>query len=155
MRQRLLQGELLVALGVIGLGLLLGAGTAAIPGAGGYERIGPAAYPWAIAAALIGVGGLLAWEAFNTAAPGPGPGQLRLAPPAFITLGLLLHLLLIERAGFVIASSVLFICTARAFGGRHRILTILIAVALSLIAWLAFARGLGLELPRGILGETI
>jgi putative tricarboxylic transport membrane protein len=57
-----------------------------------------------------------------------------------------------ERAGFVIASAVLFWCTARAFDQRHPVRDGLFAVAVSVASYLLFARVLQLPLPAGLLG---
>jgi putative tricarboxylic transport membrane protein len=62
-----------------------------------------------------------------------------------------LHLLLAERAGFVIAAAVLFWCTARAFDARHPVRDAIAALGISLASYLLFARVLQLQLPAGIL----
>ena len=62
-----------------------------------------------------------------------------------------LHLLLLERAGFVIAAAVLFWLGARAFDPRHPMRDGLFAVGVSVSAYLLFARVLHLSLPPGVL----
>jgi putative tricarboxylic transport membrane protein len=139
------------------LGVAMAFGTLAIPASGGYERIGPAAYPWAISLALVIIGAILAREAYRNAAAEMHAADMRvgfsLRPFALVNLGLILHLLLIERAGFVIASMTLFLCTARALGARHWGVTAAIAFALSLAVYFAFSVGLDLALPVGMLLE--
>lgn len=155
MRHRYSSGEFVIALGVIALGLGLVAGTLAIPTSGGYERIGPTAWPWAVALCLIVIGILLARRTLEQRSSVPGaesaPRRVESVPFTFVSIGLILHLLLIERAGFVIASAILFFCTAYALGARHRALTAVIAVALAVAIYFAFTRGLELNLPGGIL----
>jgi putative tricarboxylic transport membrane protein len=80
------------------------------------------------------------------------------APPSFgatpvvlIVAGFALHLLLAERAGFVIAATLLFWCTARAFDDRHPIRDGIAAFAISLASYVVFARVLQLSLPAGYL----
>lgn len=157
MSNRFLRGEVLIAAGIVVLGVAMAVGTLAIPGSGGYERIGPAAYPWAISLSLVVIGTILARDAWRSAvAPlsvEAGPVEFALRPFALVNLGLILHLLLIERAGFVMASATLFCCTARALGARHWIVTVAIALALSLAAFFAFSVGLDLDLPTGSLLE--
>lgn len=77
--------------------------------------------------------------------------------PAFllIGLGLVLHMALIGRAGFVIASTALFVCVARAFGSRAWLRNIGIALALALIVYIGFSYGLGLDLPAGVLAGIL
>lgn len=157
MGNRFLRGEIFIAAGIVALGLAMAFGTLAIPSSGGYERIGPTAYPWAISLSLVIIGAILVREALRSAVPAlpadAGPGSFALRRFALISLGLILHLLLIERAGFVIASMTLFFCTARAMGARHWIVTAAIAFALSLAVYFAFSVGLDLALPVGILLE--
>jgi len=71
--------------------------------------------------------------------------------PALVGAGILLNLLLLERAGFIIASTVLFWCTARAFDTRHPGRDAVYAGAISVGAYLLFARALQLPLPSGVL----
>jgi putative tricarboxylic transport membrane protein len=56
-------------------------------------------------------------------------------------------LFLAERAGFVIAATVLFWCTARAFDHRHPVRDAVAALAISLASYVLFARVLQLSLP--------
>jgi putative tricarboxylic transport membrane protein len=69
-----------------------------------------------------------------------------------VTVGVLLNLLLAERAGFVLASAVLFWFVARAFDPRHPLRDGLFAAAVSSGAYLLFARVLDLQLPAGFAG---
>jgi putative tricarboxylic transport membrane protein len=69
------------------------------------------------------------------------------APVALIAAGVGLHLLLAERAGFVIAATVLFWCTARAFDHRHPVRDGIAALAIALASYVLFARVLQLSLP--------
>ncbi|MDN5796739.1 MAG: tripartite tricarboxylate transporter TctB family protein [Intrasporangium sp.] len=72
------------------------------------------------------------------------------------TVGLLLVVFgvsaaLIEPLGWVIAGSLLFWGCSFALGNRHHIRGLLIGIAISLITFYAFAIGLGVNLPAGIL----
>jgi putative tricarboxylic transport membrane protein len=73
------------------------------------------------------------------------------SPIAWLAAGIIAHLLLAERGGFVIASAALFWFTARAFDQSHPLRDALYAVAMSVAAYLLFARLLQLSLPAGIL----
>ena len=72
-----------------------------------------------------------------------------LRPAGWIAAAVVLHLLLAERAGFVLASAALFWLTARAFDTRHPLRDAACAAAISLAAFLLFARVLDLSLPAG------
>lgn len=69
----------------------------------------------------------------------------------WIAVGVVLNLVLAERAGFVIASAALFWCAARAFDERHPTRDALFAAGISVGAYLLFARVLQLSLPAGVL----
>jgi putative tricarboxylic transport membrane protein len=68
-------------------------------------------------------------------------------PIALLAIGIVIHLLLAERAGFIVAAAALFWFTARAFDTRHPLRDAVFAVAVSTGAWLLFARVLQLALP--------
>jgi putative tricarboxylic transport membrane protein len=77
-------------------------------------------------------------------------------PADWKTLGLLaffflLNALLIDRLGWVISGTILFWGSAFALGNRHHIRGLAIAITLSLATFYAFAIGLGVNLPAGIL----
>jgi putative tricarboxylic transport membrane protein len=61
----------------------------------------------------------------------------------------LANVVLIDRVGFPISGAVLFWGSAYALGSRHWLRDPLIALALSVITDLIFARGLGIGLPAG------
>jgi putative tricarboxylic transport membrane protein len=68
-----------------------------------------------------------------------------------IAAGIAIDILLVERAGFVIASSILFWLTARAFDAGRPVRDALFAIGVSAGAYLLFARLLELPLPQGVL----
>ena len=72
-----------------------------------------------------------------------------------IAAAIVLDVLLIERAGFVVASIPLFWMTARVFDPRHPLRDALIAVALSIGVYALFARVLQLSLPAGVLAPLM
>ena len=68
-----------------------------------------------------------------------------------IGVGIALDLLLLERAGFIVASSILFWLTARAFDATHPSRDVLFAVVLSVAVYVLFVRVLQVPLPAGVL----
>ena len=64
-----------------------------------------------------------------------------------MAVGVVLHVLLAERAGFIIAATVLFWCTARAFDDRHPMRDGIAALAISVASYVLFAQVLQLSLP--------
>ena len=63
--------------------------------------------------------------------------------------GLLLFLATLNFAGFIVASSLLFVCVTAAFGSRRLVRDVAIAVLFGVILYVTFTRGLGLVLPDG------
>lgn len=60
--------------------------------------------------------------------------------------------LLIERAGFVAATSVVFFGVSFAFGAKNPVKNLLVSLIFSLIVYFSFTRGLNVNLPSGIMG---
>lgn len=112
-----------------------------------YSRIGPKAFPFAIAAGLIGLGVLTAIQAFREHAPSVERDEWR--PMALIVGGLVAQIALLPYAGFAIATGAVFAATAKAFGRGPLWFTYPAGVALSLAIWLFFSKGLQLVLPAG------
>lgn len=82
------------------------------------------------------------------------------APPEWAALVLVaaaavVDLLLLERLGFVLASTVLFWLTARAFDRTHPARDAVVAGGLAVCAWVLFVRLLQLTLPAGVLSAWI
>lgn len=60
--------------------------------------------------------------------------------------------LLIERAGFFVASTVAFFGVSFAFGAKNVVKNLIISIIFSAIVYFSFTRGLNVNLPSGILG---
>ena len=60
--------------------------------------------------------------------------------------------LLIERAGFVVATTVAFFGVSYAFGAKNPVKNFLVSIIFSSIVYFSFTRGLNVNLPSGILG---
>lgn len=160
MRRRLvISGELALSLGIVAFGIFLVFQTSGIEVSPGYARVGPRVFPWVVSFALIGIGLWLArealvglWTSEDSAATAPAFDWRAFL---LIGLGLLLHMGLIGRAGFVIASAALFVCVARAFGSRALLRDTAIALVLSLVVYVGFQYGLGLDLPAGVMAGLL
>jgi putative tricarboxylic transport membrane protein len=74
---------------------------------------------------------------------------------AWLAAGIVAHLLLAERGGFIVASAALFWFTARAFDPSRPWRDAAFAVTISIAAYLLFARVLQLSLPSGILAAWL
>jgi putative tricarboxylic transport membrane protein len=97
---------------------------------------------------LCGLATVLTWRRTSVITDNTPRGW---RPIVLVTVGVLLNLVLAERAGFVIASAILFWFVARAFDPRHPLRDGVFAAAVSAGAYLLFARVLDLQLPGGAL----
>ncbi|MFD2440460.1 tripartite tricarboxylate transporter TctB family protein [Paracoccus kondratievae] len=73
----------------------------------------------------------------------------------WIVAGLAAQLILLNVAGFSIATGLLFAFTARAFGKRNLAMTIPIGIAVSFVVWTIFSQLLMLHLPAGPLEHLV
>ncbi|HEV8395554.1 MAG TPA: tripartite tricarboxylate transporter substrate-binding protein [Vicinamibacterales bacterium] len=114
------------------------------------SRTSPEPYPWLVIAGLLVTGALLARQIVRSGRGQSAEGSGR-APVALLAAAAVLHLLLLERAGFVLAAAVLFWLAARAFDPRHPVRDGMFAVGVSVSTYLLFAHVLHLSLPAGLL----
>jgi len=152
-RARIHPGELAIALGLVVLGSFVIYETQNIAETQGYAQIGPRLFPYLIGVGLTLCGAVLGWEALS--------GGWRHVPldeaheasdwMAFgvISAGVVLHMVVIGWAGFIIASTLLFVLIARGFGSRKPVRDAIIAVVLAVVVFFLFTKGLGLNLPKG------
>jgi len=148
--------DLAMGLSVLGLGLLVVWQTLVIPASPSYAVVGPTLVPWLVAAMLVLLGAGLSLAALR----GGWSGELeevRDAPPtnwralALLAAGLIVQVALIEWLGFVIASTILYVFVCAAFGSRRHLMDLGIGVAVTLVAYLAFDRLLGVNIGAGVL----
>ncbi|MFM8621429.1 MAG: tripartite tricarboxylate transporter TctB family protein [Candidatus Nanopelagicaceae bacterium] len=125
------------------------------PGSG---SVGPQVFPTIIGIFIVLVAIFLAAEVLrgNYGQPeGTEFGEIK-TKTDFKTLGIvsasiLTYPFLIERAGFVIASTVVFFGVGFAYGARKLIKNLAIAIIFALVVYLTFTKLLSVELPAGIL----
>ena len=155
-RDRDVLGSLLIAAALAALGLFMLWETFSIPVQVSYARVGPRVFPTLVAVALVLNALWLAYEAWRAPVP-IGEEEPPIWWPAlgWVSAGLLLEAALLERIGFPIAATILFVLTARGFGSTRLLRDAAIGFALALIAYVGFTHGLGLTLPAGPLEAAI
>jgi putative tricarboxylic transport membrane protein len=149
--------ELMLSFAVLALGIAVAIATAQLSSAGGYARIGPNMAPAVIAAGLILVGLWLLYEALSGGWCGATPddagarNEHGFHSGAFIwvSAGLFAQMLLIHRAGFVLAQAALFACVARGFGSKRAARDLVIGLVLGLAVFVFFVKFLNVSLPAG------
>jgi putative tricarboxylic transport membrane protein len=114
------------------------------------SQTAPEPYPWLVIAGLLTTGALLARQVFRSARSQAANSAAR-TPVILLAAAAVLHLLLLERAGFVLAAAVLFWLAARAFDPRHPLRDGVFAIGMSASAYVLFAHVLHLSLPAGLL----
>lgn len=152
-RRRPDRAALVIAAALAGLAVVIGWSTYSMGGAGSYSRIGPTAFPYAIAAVFLVLSVWTVFAALRNDFPEREPQKM--SPVVWIVGGLAAQMLLLNIVGFSIATSLLFAATARGFGRGPLWLTIPIGIVLSFVVWFIFSKGLQLTLPAGPLERLI
>lgn len=149
-------GDGLIALGVLALGSYFVVGALNIRVLSSYARVGPRFFPFLVAGGLLLCGALLLVGALRGERAAPEGGedvdvQARADWRAVLILSVALSadILLIERVGFILASTVLFWGAAFGFGSRHYLRDVLVGLMLSVVVYGVFTRLLDLNLPAG------
>ena len=146
---------------MLGFAAVVGFATAAIPQSA-YAKIGPAVVPWAVTAGLVFFGLLLILEAFRGGWEHESGTALDLRSLAWLAAGLTLNLVLIDglsfgdtvivpRVGFILSSTLMFVCTARAFGSDRPVRDGAIGLAVAVLAYVGFDRVLGYQIGSGLI----
>ncbi len=155
--------ELTIAALVVALGVYIVWETRGIRVPPVQARVGPRVIPYLVGSGLIALGIWLAFEVLSGRAAGPSedaedadvslPTDWRCI--AFLASALLIYVLLLERAGFVVASALLFLGAAFGMGSRKILRDAAIGVVMAFVIYRAFTHGfwivdgLGLRLPAG------
>ncbi|GAB2742920.1 tripartite tricarboxylate transporter TctB family protein [Salinifilum aidingensis] len=163
------RGELVVALLVAAIAATLLVRTASmdVPGTSGY--LGPQFFPAVVGVLLLVLSALLVLQHLRAPAPpteqehadesapseAAGAPGMDWKPFGIVVATLVLHVLLLEPLGWLIAGAGLFAGVSYALGGRHVLRDIGIAFVLSSAAQLGFSAGLGITLPAGVLGGVM
>jgi putative tricarboxylic transport membrane protein len=153
------RGPALVGAGVVVFSLLVFYQTTQIPVSPLYSKVGPTVFPYMAATGLLLLGLALIAQALRgqwgetDAEKDTEPADRRSL--GWLALGLVLNVAVIDLLGFVVASTILFVCVARAFGSTKWPRDLAVAVALALIAYLGFKHLLGISIGAGALLEGL
>lgn len=152
-------GPIVVALVVLVAGIGVVWMTTLINVSPAYARIGPNVFPRIVGGALALAGLLLLVTAVSgrwaCEATDPDEPRPDLVPLIWVGGGLVLNLLLIKAIGFILASTLMYVCIARGFGARRWWFAALVGFVLALVAYYGFARLLGLRMGGGLIEDLI
>ena len=149
---------LAVALLLVGVYLIIGAGSIVVPGSA--NTVGPRFFPYLVGGATVAIGAALAVRIL-LGDRGPEESGEDVDPDAatdwravgIIAVAFAAHALLINVVGWPLAVTSMFGVVAWALGARGIIRPLLIGGLTSVIIWLVFVKALGVLLPGGILLE--
>ena len=153
-------GQVAVAGGVLAIGALILGGSFYLPTGGGYAQVGPGVVPRVVGTVLVILGAFLLREAFTGGFRGVDEEAEAKLPMdwvsfAWVSGGIIAYGLLVERAGFVISSTLLFVLVARGFNSRRWLLNVITGLLLAVIVFAIFNYGLGLTLPAGVIAPLL
>jgi len=153
-------GQVAVAAGVTLLGVLILWGSFYLPTGGGYAQVGPGVVPRVVGVGVMLLGVILLREAFGGGFSGVDEEAEAKLPMdwvafAWVSAGIIGYGLLVEPAGFVIASTLLFVLVARGFNSRRWLLNAVTGLVLAIIVFAIFNYGLGLTLPAGVIAPLL
>lgn len=152
----LARGDLGIALGIIALGIVAAWQTTEIPQSA-YAAVGPRAFAWAASFMLIVMGGFLTLDAVRGGWSHETDdfGEVDWPGGLWMVGGLIANVALIDVIGFILASTVLFILTARAFASRQPLRDAAIGFTLAIVAYVGFDRVLGYKIGSGLIERLI
>ncbi len=148
-------GEAVLGCVVLGLGLFVAIETALLPVGPANAAIGPRLFPFLVALGLLIVGAAVLWQAFFGHIAHERGFELDWRAVALVLGGLLLQVFLIERLGWIIATTLMFVAATLAFRERRVLISIAIGLALTCLTFWVFNYGLGLSLPVGTTIEEL
>lgn len=153
--------DLIVGIAVLLLAIVMGWQVTVIPVAATYAQVPPTLFPWLVVGllGLLGAGLLVqalrgGWSHEIEDEAGHGGHYDRLSL-AWLLAGLALNAAIIQFGGFILASTLLFICVARAFGSGRWLRNGAIGFLLAAVAYVGFDRVLGYRIGSGLIESLL
>lgn len=152
--------EMLVAIGVIAIGIIILVETQQIRVVRAMAQVSPRAIPQIVGTGLVLAGLWYAWDIWrhpHVLTAGEDDEDVDIEAPTnwmvlfWISVGLLVSAILMRPAGFIIASAILFTVASTAMGSRKIVLNAVIGLVLGSVVFFVFDGWLGVRLPDGIL----
>ena len=140
---------------VLALGLFVAIETTQLRVGPSHATVSPTLFPYIVAAGLLLIGALVLYQAFFGHIAHERGLELDFPAVGLISAGLVVQILLLERLGWIPATTILFAVVAHAFGSRRLALDLVIGLVLTALAFMIFNWGLGLSLPLGSIIESM
>lgn len=158
MKSKKIGGELAFAGSLLILGIVVIFDTSRMLIPAGDESVGPQVFPYLVGGFVIAISLGLFIQIFrgNLGVPegtefGEVIDKTDYKSLAMVAGSMLTYPILIERAGFIIATSVAFFGVSFAYGAKNLPKNLAISVIFSAIVYFAFSKGLNVNLPAGVL----
>lgn len=147
-----------VAVGFLAAAVIVLVSAFRIPEGGGYQAVGPRAFPLLVGGglglvAVIGV--VQAWRTGQTLEADAGSEPIHWRPVLILVAVLAGYAALLVPVGYWQATTVFFVVCARVLGSRRLVRDALIAVIIALATYVLFDRVLGITLPPGLVRLAI
>ncbi|HJS33248.1 MAG TPA: tripartite tricarboxylate transporter TctB family protein [Alphaproteobacteria bacterium] len=113
------------------------------------QGMGPEAFPRLVLLIILGLCGLIGWQARAKPVEGGEPVPTMVTHTGFVLVGFMIAN---ELVGMLPASFLFMIGLGWLWGERRLILLVASAGATVVVVWAVFARGFGIPFPAGLLG---
>jgi putative tricarboxylic transport membrane protein len=112
--------------------------------------------PWLVTAMLAVLGVALIFETSGERDAAEEPrGALDHRPLMWVIAGLVINVTTITYLGFIIASTALFVCAARGFDSKSPLRDAAVGLAIAVVVYVGFDRGLGYEIGDGLIENLL
>ena len=159
MKSKKIGGELAFASSLLILGLVVLYDTSKMLVPPGSGTVGPQIFPYLVSGFIVFISIGLFIQIFRGKLGVPEGTEFGevinktdYKSLAMVAGSMLTYPLLIERAGFIIATTVAFFGVAFAYGAKNLLKNLIISIVFSFIVYFSFSKGLNVGLPAGILG---
>lgn len=152
--------QTLIGVGVLGVGVLMGAGAIGISSEAGYSGVGPNFLPWLVACFMLLCGAFLLWESrtggFRQMDEQEGADTGHWPGFAWVSAGILANAALITTLGFILSCAICFVLAVRGFKSsegqldlspRAWLVDAAVGIAIAAPVYWMFTQALAISLP--------
>jgi putative tricarboxylic transport membrane protein len=143
-----------VSAGFLVVALLVLAQAFMIPVGGGYQAVGPRAFPLLVGGGMAVVAVIGVVQAFREPL-GEDREGLRWRPVLVLIAALILYAVLLVPVGYWQATTLFFTAVARVLGSRRLVRDLIVGLLLALATYFLFDHVLGITLPPGLVRLAI